>query len=87
MFSNHVVPEINVDFKSSIHVNQTSPGTKDVGKKRKFFDENMVQDCYEVFNNWNNPFLLSEELVSINSGVAATEEIASCWAVLFEQFH
>ena len=48
---------------------------KDLGKKRKLYDEQKVQDCCNLFANCNNPYQFSEELVSINSGVAVAAEI------------
>ena len=44
-------------------------------KKRKFYDEQKVQDCYSLFANCNNPYQFSEELVSVNSGAAVAAEI------------
>ena len=41
----------------------------------KLYDEQEVQDCYNLFANCNNPYQFSEELVSINSGVAVAAEI------------
>ena len=48
---------------------------KDLCKKRKLYDDQKVQDCYNLFANCNNPYQFSEELVSINSGVAVAAEI------------
>ena len=38
-------------------------------------DEQKVQDCYNLFANCNNPYQVSEKLVSINSGVVIAAEI------------
>ena len=69
------VAKINADFQNSIDVVQSSNSVKDLGKKRKLYDEQKVQDCYNLFANCNNPCQFSEELVSINSGVAVAAEI------------
>ena len=74
-FSSHVIAKINADFQNSIDVVQSSNSVKDLGKKRKLYDEQKVQDCYNLFANYNNPYQFSEELVSINSGVAVAAEI------------
>ena len=75
VFSSHVIAKINTDFQNSIDVVESSNSVKDLGKKRKRYDEQKVQDCYNLFANCNNPYQFSEELVSINSGVAAAAEI------------
>ena len=75
VFSRHVIAKINADFQNSIDVVQSSNSVKDLGKKRKLYDEQKVQDCYNLFANGNNPYQFSEELVSINSGVAVAAEI------------
>ena len=71
VFSSHVIAKINADLQNSIDVVQSSNSVKDLGKKRKLYDEQKVQDCYNLFANGNNPYQFKEELVSINSGVAA----------------
>ena len=48
---------------------------KDLGKKRKLYDEQTVQECYNLFANCNSYYEFSEELVSINSGVTVAAEI------------
>ena len=75
VFSSHVIAKINADFQNSIDVVQSSNSVKDLGKKRKLYDEQKVQDCCNLFANCNNPYQFSEELVSINSGVAVAAEI------------
>ena len=75
VFSRHVIAKINADFQNSIDVVQSSNSVKDLGKKRKLYDEQKVQDCCNLFANCNNPYQFSEELVSINSGVAVAAEI------------
>ena len=71
----HVITKIIADFQNSTGVVQSSNPVKDLGKKRKLYDEQKVQDCYNLFANYNNPYQFSEELVSINSGVAVAAEI------------
>ena len=75
VFSSHLIAVINADFQNSIDVVQSSNSVKDLGKKRKLFDEQKLQVCFNLFANCNNPYQFSEELVSINSGVAAAAEI------------
>ena len=75
MFSSHVIAKINANLQSSIDIAQSSNSVKDLGKKRKFYDEQKVQDCYSLFANCNNPYQFSEELISVNSGAAVAAEI------------
>ena len=60
-----------------IDIDKPSSGKKDLGKTRKLHDEVMINDCYEVISNWSNPFRVSEELVSINSGISAPVEVVN----------
>ena len=75
VFSSHVIAKINANLQSSIDIAQSSNSVKDLGKKRKFYDEQKVQDCYSLFANCNNPYQFSEELISVNSGAAVAAEI------------
>ena len=51
VFSSHVIAKINADFQNSIDVVQSSNSVKDLGKKRKLYDKQKVQDCYNLFAN------------------------------------
>ena len=75
VFSSHLIAVINADFQNSIDVVQSSNSVKDLGKKRKLFDEQKLQVCFNLFANCNNPYQFSEELASINSGVAVAVDI------------
>ena len=48
---------------------------KGLGKNRKLYDKQKVQNCCNLFANCNNPYQFSEQLVSINSGVVVAAEI------------
>jgi len=39
------------------------------------FDEEAVQNCYNVLKQWQPIFLSSEAIVSLSSGVNASEEV------------
>ena len=75
VLSSHTIATLSSDFKSSINMETPSSKPKDLGEKRKIFDENMVNLCYETINQWNNPFKVSDHIVSLSSGVAASKEI------------
>ncbi len=55
-------------------VSEGGEGHKEGGASRVRKDEQAVRDVIDVINNMRNPFLPSDELVSISTGVQATEE-------------
>ena len=50
---------------------------KDLGISRRLFDEKAVIRCYEVLQNWGNPFHFRQSLVQICSGVVAPPPVHS----------
>ena len=71
VLSSHVYAAISRDFKTSIGIDDDNNSPKDLQETRKQFDENCVKSCYDLLNQWCNPFKESESIISISSGVAA----------------
>ena len=48
---------------------------RNMQKNRMKFDEEAVQNCYNVLKQWQPIFSSSEAIVSLSSGVNASEEV------------
>ena len=75
ILSSHVTAAWCADFKDSIGFSKVKSGSKDLRSARKRFDEKSVLACYKVIQQWNNPFLPTEKLIVLSSGVVANDQV------------
>ena len=75
ILSSHVTAAWCADFKVSIGFSKVKSGSKDLRSARKRFDEKSVLACYKVIQKWNNPFLPTEKLIVLSSGVVANDQV------------
>ena len=75
MFSNHVVAKVRADMEEEIGLRKTPSKPKELQKNWMKFDEEAVQNCYNVLKQWQPIFSSSEAIVSFSSGVIASEAV------------
>ena len=75
MFSNHVAVKVHADMEEEIGLRKTPSKPKELQKNQMKFDEEAVQNCYNVLKQWQPIFSSSEAIVSLSSGVNASEEV------------
>ena len=74
MFSNHVAAKVRADMEEEIGLRKAPSKPKELQKSRMKFDEEAVQNC-SVLKQWQPIFSSSEAIVSLSSGVNASEEM------------
>ena len=62
-------------MEEEIGLRKTPSKPKELQKNRMKFDEEAVQNCYNVLKQWQPIFSSSEAIVSLSSGVNASEEV------------
>lgn len=62
-------------MEESIGINKTSPQPKELQCSRIKFDENAVNKCYNKLKEWSSIFQKGDSLVSLSSGLNATQEV------------
>ena len=75
MYSNHVAAKVRADMEDMIGLRKAPSKPKELQKSRMKFDEEAVQNCYNVIKQWQPIFSSSEAIVSLSSGVNASEEV------------
>ena len=78
MFLNHVPANVHTDMEEEIGLRKTPSKPKEQQKNWMKFDEEAVQNCYNVLKQWQLIFLSSEAvvlIVSLSSGGNASEEV------------
>ena len=71
----HLTAAISSDLKQSLGIDTIKSTPKDLGKNRRLLDESVVSKCQNVIASWTNPFVKNAHLVSLSSGIAATDEV------------
>lgn len=75
VLTSHLTAAISSDLKESLDIDTIKSTPKDLGKKRRLLDETVVSTCQNVIASWTNPFVKNVQLVSLSSGIAATDEV------------
>ena len=63
------------DVEEEIVCRKLSSKIKELQKNRMKFNEEAAQNCYNVLKQWQPIFSSSEPIVSLSSGVNASEEV------------
>jgi len=69
------VAKARADMEEEIGLRKTPSKPKELQRSRMNFDEEAVQNCYNVLKQWQPIFLSSEAIVSLSSCVNASEEV------------
>ena len=75
VLSSHVVAKIRSDMEENIGLRTTSSKPKELQDSRMKFDEEAVIKCYNLIMQWQPIFSSSDSIVSLSSGVNASEEV------------
>ena len=62
-------------MEDNIGLRKTSSKPKELQTSRMKFDEEAVQNCYNIIKQWQPIFSSSDAIVSLSSGVNASEEV------------
>ena len=73
--SSHNAASLAADLRQSIGLDKPKSVPKELGVKRKKFDEDCVRKCQEVIGSWSNPFMTSTNIIALSSGITANEDI------------
>lgn len=75
VLSSHVAAKVRADMEEDLGMRKQISKPKELQKTRMEIDENKVQTCYETIKQWQPIFQSSGAIVSLSSGVNASEDV------------
>ena len=71
----HAVARVSADFSHNIGLESRQVVPKDLGKRRRLFNEVCIVNCFEIIKSWNNPLEQNAILISLSCGIEAPADV------------
>ena len=79
--TSHIVAELRSNMEVNLGIKKGSKKPKDLQKSRINYDEDMVSKCRNLSKQWPPMFDNSTCIASLSSGVSASAEVKSQFAI------